>query len=168
MAVIKSIFDDYYGVSRKGNVYRLKPDSLGRTTNVGKRLKPFKDKAGYLHVGIEYRGKRRSFGVHQIVAMAFIGPCPLGHQVNHKDLDKSNNRLSNLEYLTPLQNSLHAIRNGHDTKGENNPRCKLSWKKVINIRKLWCFWVRNTAEEFNVSDVAIKNIILGKNWKKEK
>ena len=50
--------------------------------------------------------------VHQLVAEAFLGPCPEGHEVNHIDTDKSNNVLSNLEYVTRSENLKHAYKNG--------------------------------------------------------
>src|SRR5579864_8069680 len=48
--------------------------------------------------------------VHRLVAYAFYGISKLG--VNHKDLDKANNKPKNLEYTTQLENVQHAIRNG--------------------------------------------------------
>ena len=47
---------------------------------------------------------RRVRGVHQLVAEAFLGPCPPGHEVDHIDCDPSNNCVSNLQYLTPEAN----------------------------------------------------------------
>lgn len=55
-----------------------------------------------------YAGVKRSVGMHRLVAAAFIGPCPDGLEVNHKDGDKKNNRVENLEYVTHRENILHA------------------------------------------------------------
>lgn len=54
---------------------------------------------------------KRSY-VHRLVAAAFIGPCPTGKQVNHKDGNSLNNHKGNLEYATPSENIKHAWRNG--------------------------------------------------------
>lgn len=55
-----------------------------------------------------YAGVKRSMGIHRLVAAAFIGPCPDGLEVNHKDGDKKNNRVENLEYMTHRDNIIHA------------------------------------------------------------
>lgn len=67
---------------------------------------------GYLRVTLS-RGMQieRRF-VHQIVATAFVGPCPEGHTPNHKDGVKANNRSDNLDYQTPSGQMLHAARIG--------------------------------------------------------
>lgn len=49
---------------------------------------------------------------HRVIWEAFVGPIPEGYQINHKDFDKANNRLSNLELLTPQQNTQHALQAG--------------------------------------------------------
>ena len=45
---------------------------------------------------------------HHLVAAAFLGPRPLGMQINHKNGIKTDNYFTNLEYVTPSQNSWHA------------------------------------------------------------
>lgn len=63
---------------------------------------------GYLKVMLtNNEGIRKGFFVHRLVAFSFIGYSPL--QVNHKDLNKQNNNISNLEFVTNRQNAIHAF-----------------------------------------------------------
>jgi len=66
------------------------------------------NKAGYYRVKLYRNGHKKSVYVHQLVAQAFILNPDGKPGVNHIDLDKSNNKASNLEWATPLQNSQHA------------------------------------------------------------
>lgn len=62
-------------------------------------LKPRSNNGGYLYVNFKINGKNTNFAVHRIVANAFI-PNPNGYtEVNHKDYDKTNNRVENLEWV---------------------------------------------------------------------
>ncbi len=65
----------------------------------------------YRAVALSKDGKPVTHKVHRLVAKAFIG-IPEGYEVNHKDLDKFNNCLSNLEVVTHQQNQLHAGAHG--------------------------------------------------------
>jgi hypothetical protein len=47
--------------------------------------------------------------IHRLVAAEFLGTCPKGIQVNHKDGDRLNNHASNLEYVTPSENTRHSV-----------------------------------------------------------
>ena len=78
---------------------------------------PFAD-SPYLRVSL--RGKTRR--VHQLVLEAFVGPCPAGHVVMHKDDDPTNNALSNLRYGTHQDNSDDMINKGRSCKGESHYR----------------------------------------------
>lgn len=68
------------------------------------------DAKGYKRLQFYVEGKLRTYAVHQLVAMLFIGPCPDGLQVNHKDGKKWRNHVGNLEYVTPRENMLHSYR----------------------------------------------------------
>lgn len=57
-------------------------------------------------------GRGHSRTVHSLVAAAFIGPCPQGQEVRHKDGTRTNNTADNLEYGTRTDNLRDAIRHG--------------------------------------------------------
>lgn len=131
---------DGYEVSDLGRVR-----SLSRTihyTRNGKHLRklwngrvlvavPHK---GYLTVKL---GKHwRVFGVHQLVAMVFHGPCPAGFVIDHVDTNKHNNRPGNLEYVTNGENVRRAHRNNlmRQPRGEQHGMCRLSDQQVDEIR----------------------------------
>ena len=66
------------------------------------------NKKGYLKVMLTAKnGIRKGFFVHRLVMSAFVGQSE--KQVNHIDLDKKNNNLNNLEYLTNRENAIHSI-----------------------------------------------------------
>ncbi len=104
------------------NIGRIK--SLRRITgnlpNIGdgtritpeKILKPYINNGGYYSVGVSNSEHRRQYGVHQLVMRAFEGVPTEGYCVNHKDGNKLNNLLDNLEYVTFAENTAHAHATG--------------------------------------------------------
>lgn len=94
---------DCYMVSNLGRVKSL----LGRKKKHGRIMSPRSNWSGYPQVGL--RG--RTYSVHKLVAFAFLGPRPDGTDVNHKDLNKENNRVDNLEYTTRQGNVDHYWEN---------------------------------------------------------
>jgi hypothetical protein len=97
-----------------------------------------KNKRGYLQLNLYRFGHVRNHLVHRLVAEAFLGPSPLAWQVNHKDGDKTNNRLENLEVVTAEENRQHARVKGlfRPRHGEDNINAKLTEEDVRTIRKL--------------------------------
>ena len=69
-----------------------------------KILKPSVDKIGYLYVGFRKNRKLKCFKIHRLVYEAFYGEIPQGMQVNHINEIKSDNRLENLNLMTPKEN----------------------------------------------------------------
>ncbi len=65
---------------------------------------------GYSAVSLCKYGNPRRFNIHRLVMLAFVGPKPVGLQINHLNGKKSDNRPSNLEYCTLSENLLHRHR----------------------------------------------------------
>ena len=98
-------YDDRYSVSSFGRV---------RNDITNHILKGHRITKGYLTVEMS-RGrkeKRKIPLIHTLVAELFIGPKSLGMQVNHKNGNKEDNRVVNLEYVTASENMRHSIKNG--------------------------------------------------------
>jgi hypothetical protein len=117
-------FPDHYEVSSLGSVKRTRMTS--GVTNFGEPLKPAIINSGYKSVGLSVDGKKRHRLVHRLVTEAFIGPIPPGMFVNHKDGDKFNNAVDNLEILTPSESSHHAVSLGLHLSGERHFNSKLT------------------------------------------
>lgn len=101
-----------YEVSDLGRVR-----SLAQTTRDGRRLKPRllsgrPQTSGHLAALLTTDGVSRNALVHRLVLFAFVGPPPPGMHALHSDGDPANNRLSNLRWGTPSENSLDAVRHG--------------------------------------------------------
>lgn len=155
-------FDGMYEVSNLGKVKSLSRRSRNRLY-VGRTLKQGKHTAGYKVVNLSKGGIIKQFYVHRLVAEAFLGLSEL--QVNHKDLDKGNNNLTNLEFVTRQQNLIHALDNGVKTG-----RTKLTRKNRTDIKKLRLAGVRvkDIALKFKVLDAAIYEVLRGETWFWEK
>ena len=101
---------DGYENYEVSNFGRVKSLNYHRTDKEG-ILKPGKNKDGYLYVGLCRNGKMKYFKVHKLVAEAFLPNPECFEQVNHKDEDKTNNCVSNLEFCDAKYNSNFGSRN---------------------------------------------------------
>lgn len=116
-------YEGLYQVSNLGNVRSLKFSG----GNKAKLLKQNITKEGYKRVGLCKNGKRKDYRIHRLVAMAFI-PNPNNLPIiNHKDEDKGNNNVNNLEWCTIAYNNTYGTareRAGKNisksVRGENN------------------------------------------------
>ena len=111
-------FEGLYKVSNLGNV-----KSSERRVKNGKntfrtqkerlvKLKPNLERNGYVYCMLYKDNKAYSKQVHRLVALAFIQNPDNLPQVNHKDGNKENNSIDNLEWVTDIQNKKHAWKTG--------------------------------------------------------
>lgn len=150
---MKMTLEDYE-ITKNGEVINLK---------TGRILKPQPNNKGYLRV--QLCGKR--YFVHRLVAEKYI-PNPNNlEQVNHKDGNKNNNAVENLEWVSNQTNRTHAVENGLHLSGEKCPWSKLDWEKVNYIRENPQIPIKELAGKFNVSDTTIRDAKNFKTWKQK-
>ena len=105
-------YEGLFIVSDKGEVQRLpRVDALGKIYGF-KSMKGGVNADGYVRVGLNKDGKERKIFLHRIVLEAFSDEIPEGCEVNHKNLNKQDNRLENLEWTSHRENMNHAKDNG--------------------------------------------------------
>lgn len=116
-----------YEVSNLGRVRVIKTGHIMAST-------PRRDN-GYIKVGLIGPDGIRTMGAHGVVARAFIPNPENKPQVNHKDGDRTNNAVTNLEWVTGKENRQHAKKRGTSGAATNrNFRFRLSARDVMDIR----------------------------------
>lgn len=124
------------------------------------------------YVQVQLRGReRRTARVHALVAEAFLGERQPGMEVNHKDANKTNNSITNLEWVTKSENMRHAVRIGslvpHKAFGEDHKGAKLTQAQADRIYELYASEPRSVASlaaEHGVGSSTIKRVLLGKSY----
>lgn len=108
------IIENYpnYTISDKGEIVN---------TNTNKELKPYIRKDGYVVATLSKGGKKYKCYLHRLVAETFIPNPDNLPQVNHKDEDKTNNCVSNLEWITSKDNCNYGTRNERQGLGHSKP-----------------------------------------------
>lgn len=123
----------------------------------------------YRRVVLRVAGRDRHFRVAGLVLSAHVGPRPAGQQARHLDDNSLDDRLANLAWGTPIQNSEDAARNGSTLFGERNPGAKLSAADVAAIRAAAAAGVTQAslAKRYGVHYQTIFRIVHFKRWKEE-
>lgn len=124
-------------------------------------------------VFLDDNGKYRSINVHRLICLAFYpNENYLNLEVNHKDANKLNNEVSNLEWCTKQENIKHSIENNLQTafKGEDVGTSILKEIDVLLIRKIAKqrgkrYDRKELGLRFNISPATIKDIVLRNTWK---
>jgi hypothetical protein len=165
----KPVLGGWYAVSSIGRVRRIR--GTRRRPVTGRVLKPFCGGVGYPVVSpVVGDLKPKPITVHSLVAEAFVGPRPKGHWVNHIDGNKQNNHYCNLEYVTPRQNTEHAVRLGLHPCGSRHGHAKLNEDQVRTIKgELAAGAVQlHLAKRYGVEPQIICRISKGKIWRSVK
>ena len=156
---------------------RFEVSTYGRLKNAKTQYiyKPSILNSGYLSVRTT-TGKRNSkihILIHKAVAYTFLENPNCLPEVNHKDGNKTNNHVDNLEWCTSHENQQHKYDIGlfdkNKIRGENNGAAKLTWDDVKYIRKNYIprsreYGSRALARKFNVAHITILSILHNETW----
>lgn len=153
-------YEEFYLVSNLGRVKSLHKNIIMNPT--------LHKKTGYYQVGLRKpNAKRKTVSVHRIVAEVFCKRDKDKNVVNHLNGNKTDNRSENLEWTTKSENEKHAVSLGlrSDCVGERNFSNKLKEFQVkIIIENPDNKTQKELAEDFNVTQSCISNIMTGKAW----
>lgn len=152
MAPRKLTIDDYE-ITRDGKVINK---------HTGHTLAPQPNGKGYLRVSI---GKKLMF-IHRLVAEKYIPNPENKPQVNHKDGNKLNNCVDNLEWVTNQENRNYAVDNDLQVTGEKCSWAKLTEENVKEIRANPGYENEYWARKFKVSRSTISDVVNYRTWKR--
>lgn len=123
---------------------------------------------GYTVVNLSRDGKQSVKKVHSLVAAAFLSPMPIpGMDVNHKDSNRGNPRLENLEWMTRKENLRHGVEAGNHNHGDRNGNAKLTNQQVQELLLLRVSGssCKDLAARFNVTAKSVRRIVSGARYK---
>lgn len=100
--------------------YAVSNTGIVINTKTKRKIKPAKCNVGYNRLCLSKNGKRYTKKVHRLVAEAFLDDYSEGLEVNHKDFNKLNNDVRNLEMMTHRENMQHAWEGGRFDKLKKN------------------------------------------------
>lgn len=141
-----------YDVTKEGKIFNK---------HNGHEVKAQPNGKGYLRFWV---GGKLEF-VHRVVAEKYIPNPENKPQINHKDGNKLNNEVDNLEWVTNLENRKHAIEKGLHLCGDRCPWSKLTQEDVDFIRENPDISPKKLAEKFSVTDSTIRDVRKYKSWK---
>lgn len=147
-----------YEVSSHGNI---------RHTVRKKLLIPRYDGRGYLCVTLRDGPKKATKRIHAAVLHAFRGPRPHRAEGRHLDGNSANNRLSNLVWGSPQENSADREQHGRTRRGEQTVFSKLSETAVKEIRQRFSSGERiaHIARAHGVNWSTVNHILAGRTWR---
>lgn len=122
----------------------------------------------YINITLTRFGKKNTFNIHRLVAIAFLENPENLPFVNHKDGNKLNNLLDNLEWSTEKENTRHAYSTGLIPSGSSSHYAKLderSVAEIIFINKTTKLTYSLIGKLFGVCPESVSNMCRGKSWK---
>lgn len=160
-------YEGFYAVSSEGRIKSIVRRSRNGRIIGGKVLRIADNGHGYKSVMfcVNYKKARRY--VHRIVLEAFVGPCPEGMESRHMNGIRGDNRASNLQWSTHIDNVWDRDRHGTMVHGEENNFSRLSRSQVKEIREKYAsglYRQHDLAGQYGITQTGIGYIVRGTVW----
>lgn len=168
--LIALVHEGQWEIDEQGRIWRValrtgRKGGGSHVVPVGRRRAEKQLPGGYLMVRAMLGGKRVCGVAHRLVWQHFFGDIPAGHQVNHLNGIKNDNRPENLQTATASENLKRAHEGGLlDQSGEKNPAAKLSNREVAQIRLAYAqggYTMEQLGERFGVSYQTVSKLVRG-------
>ena len=167
---MKRYRDTNYYITENGDVYSELNGKYGLLNGQLKKMKSRINDNGYEIIGLKIDGKSTTKRIHRMIAEMYIENPNNYPIINHKDGNKLNNHISNLEWCSYSHNLKHSydnnLRQAAPKKGSENNMAKLTEKQVLEIRKLFDkHTIKEISEMYGVSKSCIKQIKHHRTWR---
>jgi len=162
-------YEGSYEVSTHGNIRSYLYTGISKNKRDEPiNLTPVPTNIGYMKIGLSKDGEQSYPSIHRLVAEAFIPNPENKRTVNHKDGDKKNNHVLNLEWATYSENIQHSVKHGLQghSRGERSAT-KLTKNDVIDIRELaktGKYTHKEIGQRFGISRRYAGEIINKRKW----
>ena len=160
---------EYKKILYHGHETRYTITNIGFVINddTGRIQIPYTSNRGYLIVNLSYKGKRKKVSIHRLVATYFLDNPNNLPEVNHKDGNKNNNSVTNLEWCTPQQNVIHSFDYHLNHSGEDNKLSKITNNQAMKICKYLeenVLTMTEIAEEVGTTRKTVSHIKNKESW----
>lgn len=153
-------YNNLYAITSKGRVVNLKTKTL---------CKQKIDRSGYYIVNIQIDKKRTYFRIHRMLGIYFVnGRTSQKNEIDHINCNKLDNRLENLEWVTHVENTKRAQKNGLCSHGSYKTNSKINEEIAIAIYNDYHknkLTQRQCWEKYNTTRSVVQKIVLKQRWK---
>lgn len=153
-------YEGHYAISNFGRVKNVKLKC--QKSFRGQYICVWACQSGYLYATLYKNNKKQNMLISRMVGIAFLGKPPIKHEINHKDGNKTNNRIDNLEWVNHKENMRHAR-----LVLKRKLNIKLTRDKVVKIKQMLddrILLQSEIAGKMNVSQTTISSIKCGRTW----
>lgn len=157
---------NYYAVSNFGRLKRCSGFKSGARIGLVQKAKITTN--GYSSYVLYGDGRKYYKTAHMLVADAFLGLKPFGMEINHKDGNKQNNYVGNLEYCTQQENKKHAVVNNLTCYGERQHCAKITLNTAKQIKTMYKSGIRqiDIYKRLNLPKHIVYDICLERSWRR--